>query len=331
MKVKILLFWVFVAVVFVFGIDFFFFESLAQTRQPDIDTETREKITTEYLAKICSGHGGVNCSIVNPDTAIVCNDGVIDNSLISIYAVPQCQETLKNISKRQSDFMAESGCFPPSELRCINEESYRSLYRNLSASRLANSELGRNELAQCQKQIGGFAQDNKNYRQCLKNHGQPNFELSGKAILPILKAVFCPVFYGNKSFYNQDTDLCQCEKGYFMDNEQCVEASQLCKSKYGSSFFAQNGNCRQEVTYPKITPLTEKLSTITSSETPLPTVINMPAQTYQPYRSEISETLRIPKYQPEELGVPVPKLKNGIIKNIVGFIISSLKNIFKLF
>src|SRR3989338_11701790 len=165
--------------------------SLAVSLTPD--PATIEKAKNEYLANICAGHGGVNCSILNKATSIVCNDGTIDESLSTIYAIPQCQKTIEDIATQQSDFMAKSGCFPPSEMTCTNDLSYQNLFKHLNASGSAYSELGKNELAQCRKQISDYTRDNKNYKQCLINHGQPQFEPSGRIVLPILKAAFCPL------------------------------------------------------------------------------------------------------------------------------------------
>jgi hypothetical protein len=67
----------------------------AQTANQTPSPAEIEKYTNEYMAKICSGHGGVNCSVINNDASIVCNDGTIDTSLSTIYAIPQCQATIQ--------------------------------------------------------------------------------------------------------------------------------------------------------------------------------------------------------------------------------------------
>ena len=99
------------------------------TPQATPDAATLEKAKNEFLANICSGHGGVNCSVLNSDASVVCNDGTVDESLPTIYAVPQCQQAIENAANQQSDFMDKSGCYPPSEMTCTTEQSYQNLYK----------------------------------------------------------------------------------------------------------------------------------------------------------------------------------------------------------
>src|SRR3989344_3436984 len=183
----------------------FFLVTFSLAANPTPDPATIEKATNEYLANICAKHGGVNCSVINQGASIICNDGTIDESLSTIYAVPQCQKIIEDLANQQSKFMAESGCFPPSEMGCFSEQSYQNLYKILTASRLANSELGRNELVQCRQQIADYQTKETNYRQCLAKNNNSAFALSGKSVLPMLKTIFCPIFYGNESSYDYDT------------------------------------------------------------------------------------------------------------------------------
>lgn len=193
--------------------------------------------------KVCIGHKGVNCSIINTDASVVCNDGSVDDSVPFIYAVPQCRKEIEKQTQEQSEFMTKSGCFPPSEMGCINDESYNSLVNKLRLEGLENSELGKNELNQCKSQIDEYRGWDEDFRACLEKNNNPDFNLPGNRLVqPILKTVFCPVFYGN-STYDYDTDMCFCDKGYFLSGEKCVEASQICRSKYGAGSKAQNGNC----------------------------------------------------------------------------------------
>ena len=278
------------------------------------------------MENICAGHGGVNCSILNKATSIVCNDGTIDESLSTIYAIPQCQKTIEDIATQQSDFMAKSGCFPPSEMTCTNDLSYQNLFKHLNASGSAYSELGKNELAQCRKQISDYTRDNKNYKQCLINHGQPQFEPSGRIVLPILKAAFCPLFYGGNASYDFETDLCLCDAGYFIDSEKCVEANNICQSKYGYNVFAKNGNCSRpslvQASNPTKTPSTksEPIESVTNSR-PNPPMANVPPQiTQTPYFST----------QPE-VENNFPKTNTNLITVILSGFISGFKNILRLF
>src|SRR3989344_9114418 len=152
----------------------FFLVTFSLAANPTPDPTTIEKAKNEYLANICAKHGGVNCSIINKDASIVCNNGTVDESLSTIYAVPQCQKIIEARADAESDFMAESGCFPPSELRCIDENSYRRLYTKLSQNSLADSELGRGELVECREQMKEYDTQTSNYKQCLTDNGQPN-------------------------------------------------------------------------------------------------------------------------------------------------------------
>lgn len=260
----------------------------------------------------CSDHEGVNCSILNPDASVVCNDGTIDESFV-IYAVPQCQKTIENISKQESAFMAKSGCIPPGEMACINEESYRNLLNKLTSSGLNDSELGKNELAECRKQTQDYATKNADFRQCLAENNNPQLNLSGNRLfLPIFKAVFCPIFYGEHATYDYDSNLCLCDEGYFMSNtsetglsnKQCVNASLICQSKYGPGTSAQNGNCYCEKGYKfnnnrtycipqNQPPLKLFFSPIKKSLTTQPDIIYSP--TIQPYPPLATKALESPQ------------------------------------
>ena len=79
-----------------------------------------------YL-EVCTEHGGVNCTILNPDASVTCKDGTTDESVPFIYAVPQCENEIEASTQEQFDFMTKSGCSPPSEMGCINVQSYNSL------------------------------------------------------------------------------------------------------------------------------------------------------------------------------------------------------------
>lgn len=316
-----------------FGSFLFFLNYLsitdAQTANNTLSNIEIEQKKTEFLSRICAEHGGVNCSIINKDASIVCNDGTIDNYFLTIYGVPQCQETINALTKDQSDFMAESGCFPPSELRCIDEGSYQKLSNQLLKSGLIYTELGKGELAECRKQIGGYKKDADKYKQCLAVNGKPNFEPSGKVILPVLKAVFCPIFYGNKASYDSETELCRCDSGYFMNDEQCVQASQICQAKYGPWASAKNGNC-------VVASVTSTfVRSITSAKTPEPR--SYPTQTpdalqtinYRPQTSALPATI-LPS--PEEISEnQLPKPEVNFVQNIISSIISGLKKMLRLF
>lgn len=301
----------------------FSLDTSAQTNQP----------APISIPAICVDHGGVNCTTINPDALAVCNDGVIEESTF-IYAVPECHKTLEDTANQESDFMARNSCYPPSEMGCFSEQSYQNLHKILTTSGLANSELGKNELAQCRQQITAYALKERDYRQCLFDSGQTQFNLSGKAGLPILKAVFCSIFYGDKSSYNSDIDLCLCNTGYFIHNDQCVQADKICQDKYGPRASAKNGNCvmpsvasafikslispkaGQPKDNPKLlgVPLTTpELDTIYPAQTPLlPEIITSPSPT------EISNNLG-------------QEIEKSFVKNIVNSLISGLKKMLKLF
>lgn len=215
----------------------FVFNASAQTPDPN------------FKLSVCGGHGGVNCSVINPDASVVCNDGTIDESFF-IYGVPECQGAIEELANKQSDFMAETGCFPPSEMTCINDSSYEKLFNFLRSGNLESSELGKNQLAQCRRQIEEYKIKNSDYQQCLSENKTSGFSLVGVSYAkPLLKTIFCPLFYGEKSYYDGNADLCLCETGYFMTNNGCEEASLICQIKYGQKSFAQNGSCYCEIGY----------------------------------------------------------------------------------
>ena len=326
---------VFILVTFIVT-GFYSLNGLAQTNQPTLDPAVIEAAKAEFLAKICAGHGGVNCSIINSDASVVCNDGTIDTSLSTIYAISQCQKTIEDLANQESDFMAESGCFPPSEISCINEGAYQNLFKHLASSGSANSELGRNELAQCRQDIANYNKDNKNYRQCLINHGRPQFEPSGKIVLPILKAAFCPLFYGNNSSYDFETDLCLCDNGYFLHNGQCLQADKICQEKYGSQASAKNGDCTTSPNTSTVRPaISPRSSPTKNSLNPPEVILPTPDQilNYQPRASTLPEiTTSLSPYDTIEVEPRyTEESKPGFIQNIIISIISGIKKMLRLF
>ncbi|MDO8496542.1 MAG: hypothetical protein Q7S43_03770 [bacterium] len=306
----------------------FFLVTFSLAANPTPDPATIEKAANEYLANICAKHGGVNCSIINKDASIVCNDGTIDESLSTIYAVPQCQKTIEDLANQQSDFMAESGCYPPSEMACVSEVSYQNLYKILIASGLANSELGRDELAQCRQQIGEYSVKNTDYKKCLIENNNSQFDVSSaRFVQPLLKVIFCPIFYGPSTSYNSDADLCSCDNGYFMSGGKCVEATKICQSKYGPGTSAQYGNCSKPVSVP--TPISlEELP----SASPRITPSSFTGQNSSTLRPTIqSSQSPVPSDQSELESNPATTINTSFITRIVTAIISKIRNIFKLF
>lgn len=306
----------------------FFLVTFSFAANPTPDAVTIEKATAEFLAKICAEHGGVNCSTINSDASVVCNDKTIDTSLSTIYAIPQCQKTIEAIVTQQSDFMAKSGCYPPSEMACINEVSYQNLYKILNSSGLANSELGRDELTQCRQQIGEYQIKNSDYKKCLIENNNSQFDLSSaRFVQPLLKVVFCPIFYGPNTYYNSEADLCSCDNGYFMSGGKCVEATQICQSKYSSGASARDGNCSRPASVP--TPIfLEKLPSASPRITPIPFTNQhspTPNTTLRPSENPI------PSNQSDLGKNPTTTINTSFITRIVTSIISQIKNIFKLF
>ncbi len=305
-----------------------FLVTFSLAANPTPDPATIEKAKNEYLANICAKHGGVNCSIINKDASIICNDGTVDESLPTIYAVPQCQKTIEDLANQQSDFMAKSGCYPPSEMGCFSEQSYQNLSKILTASGLVNSELGRGELTQCHQQIGEYSVKNADYKKCLIENNNSKFDVSGaRFVQPLLKVIFCPIFYGPNTSYNSEADLCSCDNGYFMSGGKCVEATQICQSKYGSSASAQGGNCSR----PASTPTPIFLENLPSAS---PRII--PSPFTGPNSSTLHLTLRssqspIPSDQSELENNPAATINTSFITRIVTTIISKIRNIFKLF
>ena len=216
-----------------------------------------------YL-EVCTEHGGVNCTILNPDASVTCKDGTTDESVPFIYAVPQCKNEIEALTQEQFDFMTKSGCSPPSEMGCISIQSYNAILERLKGQGVENSELGKNELNECGQQIQEYQRLNTGYQACLLENNNPNFNLTGNRLAqPILKSVFCPIFYGY-STYDYGTDTCLCDNGYFLFDGRCVEADLICKSKYNPNSFVQNGTCVvQNMASPPLTPPPQK--TITPS------------------------------------------------------------------
>jgi hypothetical protein len=326
---------VFVTVV-LFATSFYSSISTAQTVQPTPDPATIEKATNDYLADICKDHGGINCSAINSDYPIVCNDGTVDESLISIFSVPQCQESINNLVNEQSDLMAETGCYPPSEITCISQESYNSTYQRLNSLGMANTELGRIELAECWKEVLDYQTKNNDYKLCLSENKIAPIDLpTDRLVLPILKAVFCPMFYGVNSTYEPYSDLCVCDEGYVKNNGTCLAESSICQLNYGTDSYAQGGNCIKPtlalINNPRQAPLQ-------TNNTPLPSVTvstsptsssNPPIQTF-PSPPIVNEQYQNISEPPPPIIVPDISPQN-IFKNIFSSIASGIKNIFRIF
>ena len=199
--------------------------------------------TPVSFIEVCAGHGDVDCSVIKPDASVTCKDGTTDNSIPFIYVVPQCQNEIESLTQEQADFMTNSGCFPPSEMGCMNVQSYNKVWERLKAVGLENSELGKNELKECDQQTREYQKGNADYQACLAENNNPNFNLPGnKLVQPLLKSIFCPIFYGH-STYDPNSDMCFCDEGYFLFNKSCVKANLICQSKYGSDYYARSGNC----------------------------------------------------------------------------------------
>lgn len=303
------------------------------------DAQTIEKAWTEFMAKICAGHGGVNCSAFNSDFSVVCNDGTTDESLLSIYSVPQCREIIENLTNRQSDLMAQTGCYPPSEITCIDQGSYNNTFQRLSSLGLANSEFGRIELGECRNEINIYQRKNTDYKQCLQENKIAPINLPGDRLaLPILKSIFCPMFYGKNASYDSDIDLCVCDAGYLKYNGACQSESSICKIKYGPSFVAQNGNCVQSTQTAAKTPeppspvqiKTPPVPSVTLQNSPYPVagltiqvstnLTNLEEQNESQSTSEPPPPIKVPGIFPQNM-----------LKNIINSVVSGIKDIFRIF
>lgn len=329
---------VFVLIAFV-SADFYSLDGSAQTIQPTPDSAIVEAAKADFMAKICAGHGGVNCSIFNPDFSIVCNDGTVDESLLSIYSLPQCRETIENLTDQQSDLMAQTGCYPPSEITCIDQGSYNNTLQRLSSLGLVNSEFGRIELGECRNEINIYQSKNTDYKQCLAKNNIAPINLPGDRLaLPILKAIFCPMFYGKNTSYDSDIDLCVCDMGYLKYRGTCQSESSICKIKHGPGFIAQNGNCVQSAQITAKTP--EPLSPVQTTILPVPSgtaqnnpypvasltiqvstdLKNLDEQNKNQNISESPPSIKVPDISPQ-----------NILKNIINSVVSGIKNIFRIF
>ncbi len=220
------------------------------------DAAARAEYNKEFFAKICSGHGGVDCSVINQEGSVVCKDGTLDKNFPFIYGIPECQDQILQKADQDSDFILKSACYPPSELGCTTAQSYTNLLKYLGS--VSNSELGKLETDQCRQQMTDYAAADAEYHQCLVAQGRPDFTPTGKLSIPLLKAVFCPIYYGKYSSYEFDLDLCVCAQGYFLNQGQCVQADQICQSIHGSGSYAKDGYCI--IPSPPISPVSSTQS-----------------------------------------------------------------------
>lgn len=269
---------------------------------------------------ICVGHGGPNCSIINPDASVICNDGTIDETYF-IYAATECQKDIYDRAEKESALMEKTGCFPPSEITCINNESYKNLYLHLARTKTVDSELGKMELRECINEINEYGAKYKEYKQCLLDNNISEPTLPGdRLVLPIMKSIFCPIFYGNKASYDSDLDLCVCDIGYFKYNSKCESGPKICQEKYSPDSIFKNGSCSK----PSTTP-TENSSPITNLRNPYPTG-SIGTNPYSP-------TPRPPQlmFIDEPSVQPVENERPNIIKSILNSITSKIREILNLF
>lgn len=332
-----------VIILFIFSISavlvFYSLDSLAQTSQPTPNPAVVEAAKTEFMAKICAGHGGINCSTFNSDFSVICNDGTADESLLSIYSVPQCREIIENLTNRQSDLMAQTGCYPPSEITCINQDSYDNTLQRLNSLGLVNSEFGRIELGECRNEINIYQSKNTDYKQCLQKNKIAPINLPGDRLaLPILKSIFCPMFYGKNASYDSDIDLCVCDMGYLKYNGACQSESSVCKIKHGPGFVAQNRNCVQSTQTAAKTPeppssvqiKTPPVSSVTLKNSPYPVAsLTVQVSTDLTTLEEQNESQNTSEPPPP---IKVPDISpQNVFKNIINSVVSGIKNIFKIF
>lgn len=295
-----------------------------------------------FKLSICGDHGGVDCSVINPDASIVCKDGTIDDSFF-IYGVRECQKAIETLADQQAEFMAQSGCIPPTEMICTSDQSYENLYQHLSDLGLVASELGKKELSQCRRQIEEYSVKDKEYRQCLSDNKNREFHLIGSEYSkPLLKTIFCPIFYGNNSYYDSGADICLCDAGYFMSDGECKEASSICQLEYGPASVAKNGDCsckdgyRQNTSQAQCIPVEQTLEESPKlrgapSSTPkisYPGTLPMPSSIIAPLPSGDEQDRLKPLFKKPDNQIK-PK-QNLAVKIFSGFV-QSIKSLVKLF
>lgn len=283
----------------------------------------------------CTNNGGVNCLAIDPDGRSVCNDGSVED--IPVFLITECQDDIRNLVKQQADFMADSLCIPPSEISCTTEQSYNALYKKLSSQGLANSELGKQDLDRCRQEINGYKRKEGDYKACLAKNNESDFQLYGTFALPIMKAIFCPLFHGPNSFYDHVVNMCSCDDGYFIYNDQCVNATTICKDKYGQTAYAKNGNCLIPGNSPTPSPAYSPQNRQTFLPPLSPVIIPRPSATPAINVESDPTLISTPDISPSQTPLnkddvsETPKTRDNIFKSIFNAFVSSIKSLFGIF
>ncbi|MBX4189953.1 hypothetical protein KW791_01495 [Candidatus Parcubacteria bacterium] len=134
-------------------------------------------------------------------------------------------------------------CLVPSKLRCNNQESLDATKARFADKGILGSELAQNEIALCQKEIKDYqdAMNVYNLNCPAQIKSQINSYDPGKYI-PYLASYICGSHFGQSS-YDKKSGMCQCENGYFLQDEKCQLGTIICQKKYGTGAIAKNGMC----------------------------------------------------------------------------------------
>jgi hypothetical protein len=200
-----------------------------------------------------------------------------------------------------------------------------NLSTHLASLGVLNSELGKNELNQCRQQIISYRNKSQDYKQCLIKNNNSEFSLpTNRVVQPLLKTFFCPIFYGDNSSYDPDADLCFCGKGSFLSDDKCVDASSICRKKYGTKSYSKNGNCLNTSNTSTLKPTASTPPPI-KEEFSISTTLNLPSITPTPY-TPTPTTTDTPKILTDE-----PLQKNpGLLKSTLNSFVSMIKKLLKL-
>ena|GEM_PF-6713163 len=202
----------------------------------------------------CDSHGGANCSIgASTSGNVICNDGW--ESLTKFFQASECQ----------------TSCEYPISSGCRTESDYGSLAEQQFSSGRQYTEQSIGLLSTCRSQIISYQARLNVYNSCLFSRSTvtpvcpPNSSLTGSKCSCSTGYRFNTTNDGcisldslcskqdPNSFYNPDTDKCQCYSSYILKDGKCVnrKTTNQCQNLLGHNgdvdLATDNCYCRNDL------------------------------------------------------------------------------------
>lgn len=219
------------------------------------------------ISGACSWHNGVNCSLSNATTSIICNDGSSDSST-SYNNLSECQNVRCDVNSVTAFEINRGlgGSNIGSSLIQRCEDFNRSLddtisngyinYLPISTDNLLDIKMqqfcidtyGINSYndsvnKKCECNIGYIKNPSNNF----KCEPEEDVKQSQDNYIQQKMQEYCVNHYGSNSIYN-DLKTCACNPGYVFDeNIQCSPEKEVydnyCKKQFGENSYSKDDKC----------------------------------------------------------------------------------------